>query len=269
MLVKNSMDKSIVPAKTFVLKANIHCSGCEKKMKKLLQRVTGVHSISIDADQSKITISGTIDPQTVVKFLEDNSKVKSELLWEPTKEKNNLQIIDQQQLHENTYYGIDHDKDFVEQLQQISEIRGVKSVELTRDKLKLTFKEHIDDNNCKDRHVHGTNCCAKNSTRAMHGNATNMSQYYNGNHGTCYARNSTCAMHYCNECGLPQVSPCRCRNSHANIPVGLPWRPDISPSAPPEYYDTPPPPPPPMTAYWYWPYDNSFSDENPRGCTIM
>lgn len=242
------MEKSIIPAKTFVLKTNIHCKGCEKKMKKLLQSINGVHTITIDAAQEKVTISGTIDPHTVQKLLEKAGK-KSELVWEPT---NNLQIIDLESKYSqnntsNNYHGI-HDKDVVNRLQQLSEIKGLKSIELTRNRLKLTFRDGDNDCDVQDLHGHGVTCCARHSTSVMHGGLRN--KY----HGTCCARNCACSM---------------C--SGGSVTAGIPWTgslPSAPPEVVPEYYDTPPPPPPPPPVMGY-PYDTSFSDENPRACTIM
>ncbi|KAH7571013.1 hypothetical protein JRO89_XS05G0240100 [Xanthoceras sorbifolium] len=63
---------------TCVLKVNIHCDGCKQKVKKLLQRievfffhhfVTGVYQVNIDAEQQKVTVSGTVDSATLIKKL--------------------------------------------------------------------------------------------------------------------------------------------------------------------------------------------------------
>ncbi|EOY00920.1 Heavy metal transport/detoxification superfamily protein isoform 6 [Theobroma cacao] len=54
---------------TCVLKVNIHCDGCKQKVKKLLQRIEGVYQVSIDAEQQKVTVSGSVDSATLIKKL--------------------------------------------------------------------------------------------------------------------------------------------------------------------------------------------------------
>ncbi|XP_073127975.1 heavy metal-associated isoprenylated plant protein 35 [Henckelia pumila] len=54
---------------TWVLKVSIHCQGCKRKVKKVLQSIEGVYTTSIDSQQQKVTVIGNIDPQTLVKKL--------------------------------------------------------------------------------------------------------------------------------------------------------------------------------------------------------
>lgn len=113
------MDQQKVGGENFILKTNIHCHGCEKKIRKLLQDIRGVDKFSIDAEQGRITVSGTIDPQTLMKLLRKTGK-KSELLWEPmVADQNDLQIDSPV----NNHHAI-HDEDVV-QLQKLSEIKGL------------------------------------------------------------------------------------------------------------------------------------------------
>ncbi|RLM70273.1 hypothetical protein C2845_PM17G01690 [Panicum miliaceum] len=62
-----------------VLKVNIHCDGCEKKVKKILHKIDGVYQSSIDAEQGKVTVSGLMDPDTVIRKL--NRAGKPAQLW--------------------------------------------------------------------------------------------------------------------------------------------------------------------------------------------
>ncbi|KAJ6988155.1 heavy metal-associated isoprenylated plant protein 37 [Populus alba] len=62
-------DFKLLKIQTCVLKVNIHCDGCKQKVKKLLQRIEGVYQVSIDAEQQKVTISGTVDSATLIKKL--------------------------------------------------------------------------------------------------------------------------------------------------------------------------------------------------------
>ncbi|KAF7827695.1 heavy metal-associated isoprenylated plant protein 37 [Senna tora] len=50
-------------------KVNIHCDGCKQKVKKLLQRIEGVYQVQLDAEQQKVTVSGSVDSGTLIKKL--------------------------------------------------------------------------------------------------------------------------------------------------------------------------------------------------------
>ncbi|CAL9111341.1 unnamed protein product, partial [Musa textilis] len=62
-------DIKFLKIQTCILKVNIHCDGCKKKVKKLLHKVDGVYTTSIDAEQGMVTVSGDVDPATLVKKL--------------------------------------------------------------------------------------------------------------------------------------------------------------------------------------------------------
>ncbi|XP_027363309.1 heavy metal-associated isoprenylated plant protein 34 isoform X1 [Abrus precatorius] len=57
-----------------LLKVNIHCDGCEQKVRKLLQKIDGVYSVNIDADQGKVLVSGHVDPAKLIKKLKRSGK---------------------------------------------------------------------------------------------------------------------------------------------------------------------------------------------------
>ncbi|CAL0316578.1 unnamed protein product [Lupinus luteus] len=57
-----------------ILKVNIHCDGCEQKVKKLLQKIEGVYKVSIDAEQGKVVVSGHVDPIKLIKKLKSSGK---------------------------------------------------------------------------------------------------------------------------------------------------------------------------------------------------
>ncbi|CAO2822001.1 unnamed protein product [Amaranthus hypochondriacus] len=59
---------------TWVLKVPIHCLGCKREVKKLLQRIDGVYSTTIDSQQQKVTVSGNIDSEILVKKLQKTGK---------------------------------------------------------------------------------------------------------------------------------------------------------------------------------------------------
>lgn len=57
-----------------VLKVNIHCDGCKQKVKKKLQKIEGVYTVKIDSDQSKVTVTGNVEPSTLIKKLVKSGK---------------------------------------------------------------------------------------------------------------------------------------------------------------------------------------------------
>ncbi|KAJ7943027.1 Heavy metal-associated domain protein [Quillaja saponaria] len=62
-------DFKLLKIQTSVLKVNIHCDGCRQKVKKILQRIEGVYQVAIDAEQQKVTVSGSVDFATLIKKL--------------------------------------------------------------------------------------------------------------------------------------------------------------------------------------------------------
>ncbi|XP_039114904.1 heavy metal-associated isoprenylated plant protein 32-like [Dioscorea cayenensis subsp. rotundata] len=76
---------------TCVLKVNIHCDGCKQKVKKLLQKIDGVYTTSIDAEQGKVIVSGNVDPATLIKKLGKAGKHAE--LWASSKGGNNPHFI--------------------------------------------------------------------------------------------------------------------------------------------------------------------------------
>uniref|UniRef100_A0A0D9XWV3 HMA domain-containing protein n=1 Tax=Leersia perrieri TaxID=77586 RepID=A0A0D9XWV3_9ORYZ len=71
--------EEVLKIQTCVLKVNIHCDGCQKKVKKILHKIEGVYQTSVDAEQGKVTVSGLVDPATIIKKL--NKAGKPAELW--------------------------------------------------------------------------------------------------------------------------------------------------------------------------------------------
>ncbi|KAM7275044.1 hypothetical protein ACFE04_016910 [Oxalis oulophora] len=80
-------DFKLLKIQTCVLKVNIHCDGCKQKVKKLLQRIEGVFQVSIDADQQKVTVSGSVDSTILINKLTKAGKHAE--LWSPNKSNQN------------------------------------------------------------------------------------------------------------------------------------------------------------------------------------
>ncbi|KAF5194896.1 Heavy metal-associated isoprenylated plant protein [Thalictrum thalictroides] len=76
--------------RTCVLKVHIHCDGCKQKVKKLLQKIDGVYTTTVDAEQGKVTVSGNIDPSALIKKLAKSGK-HAEIWGAPKPATNNNQ----------------------------------------------------------------------------------------------------------------------------------------------------------------------------------
>ncbi|CAK7333169.1 unnamed protein product [Dovyalis caffra] len=59
---------------TWVLKVSIHCQGCKRKVKKVLQSIDGVYTTSIDSQQQRVTVTGNIEAGTLIKKLMKTGK---------------------------------------------------------------------------------------------------------------------------------------------------------------------------------------------------
>ncbi|KAK4378924.1 hypothetical protein RND71_000786 [Anisodus tanguticus] len=89
--------------KTWVLKVSIHCEGCKRKVKKILQQVPGVYAIDIDLKQQKATVTGNVEAEALLRKLHKSGK-HAELIPQqsdhkekkPTKSKNKEKQIDPQ-----------------------------------------------------------------------------------------------------------------------------------------------------------------------------
>ncbi|KAF7837235.1 heavy metal-associated isoprenylated plant protein 33-like [Senna tora] len=82
-----------------VLKVSIHCEGCKHKVKKVLQKIDGVFTTEIDAEQGKVTVSGIVDPSILIKKLVKSGK-RAELWGAPkSNNENDNQNQNQNQNH--------------------------------------------------------------------------------------------------------------------------------------------------------------------------
>ncbi|XP_010545025.1 PREDICTED: heavy metal-associated isoprenylated plant protein 3-like [Tarenaya hassleriana] len=89
--VGNQAASETLKFKTWVLRVSIHCEGCKKKVKKLLRGIEGVYATAIDAQQNKVTVTGDVDSDTLIKRLARSGKyaeIWPEKLPEMVKEKN-------------------------------------------------------------------------------------------------------------------------------------------------------------------------------------
>ncbi|KAL5219081.1 hypothetical protein ABZP36_019765 [Zizania latifolia] len=61
-------------AQTVVLRVSIDCMGCKKKVRKVLRSIEGVHDVKVDAAMHKVTVTGTVDGDTLVRRLYKSGK---------------------------------------------------------------------------------------------------------------------------------------------------------------------------------------------------
>ncbi|KAE9615867.1 hypothetical protein Lal_00017417 [Lupinus albus] len=76
--------------KTWVLRVLIHCDGCKKKVKKVLHGIDGVYTTDVDSQQHKVTVTGNVEAETLIKKLERTGKFAE--LWpeiKPPQKKDN------------------------------------------------------------------------------------------------------------------------------------------------------------------------------------
>ncbi|KAJ4957062.1 hypothetical protein NE237_013845 [Protea cynaroides] len=70
---------------TWVLKVSIHCEGCKRKVKKVLQSIEGVYTTTIDSPQQKVIVTGNVDAETLIRKLLKTGKHAE--LWPEKTEK--------------------------------------------------------------------------------------------------------------------------------------------------------------------------------------
>ncbi|KAJ1407641.1 Heavy metal-associated domain, HMA [Sesbania bispinosa] len=54
---------------TWFLKVSIHCEGCRRKVKKVLKNIDGVFTATIDPQQQKVTVTGSVGVETLLRKL--------------------------------------------------------------------------------------------------------------------------------------------------------------------------------------------------------
>ncbi|XVE77763.1 hypothetical protein DITRI_Ditri13aG0088900 [Diplodiscus trichospermus] len=148
--VASIMDHS--PIRTCVLKMNVKCENCQRKVKKTLQKIHGVHSINIDANGGKVEVSSTVDPNLFIAMLAKAGK-KAEVFWEPAEPQsmNNLNHVEHQgnkmqfTRSNATSMDCDNKKFQLAQLEDIAKIPGLKQVELNQSgNIKMIFRNGND-----------------------------------------------------------------------------------------------------------------------------
>nr|XP_033514357.1 uncharacterized protein LOC117279031 [Nicotiana tomentosiformis] len=237
------MAYSLVSPNTFALKLKIHCKVCERKVRNMLLKIQGVHSVKIDEKLGNVIISGTVDPATILTILEKLGR-KAELLWEQGTPVNNsaknIQIITQ------------------------SKVIVTKTI-------KLTFHgESRNDSTDKILEISTTNNMNKPHQQVL------SHDHYSDGGGFCAASSSCCGGHAAiSSDGVRIFTPwggVRPLNSQPLPMTAPPWlTTDTIPSAPTlpsEYFQAPTSPPLSSLPKPYT-YYSVLSDENVNGCIIQ
>ncbi|KAK8939460.1 Heavy metal-associated isoprenylated plant protein 26 [Platanthera guangdongensis] len=90
-------DFKLLKIQTVVLKVNIHCDGCKHKVRKLLQRIEGVYTVSINEENQKVTVSGNVSSSTLIKKLARSGKYAELFSHKPNNQNQNNNNQKQQQ----------------------------------------------------------------------------------------------------------------------------------------------------------------------------
>ncbi|OIW13359.1 hypothetical protein TanjilG_02879 [Lupinus angustifolius] len=88
--VEEALPRETLKYQTWVLRVLIHCDGCKKKVKKVLQGIDGVYTTYVDSGQHKVTVTGNVDAEILIKKLERTGKFAE--LWpeiKPPEKKDN------------------------------------------------------------------------------------------------------------------------------------------------------------------------------------
>ncbi|URD81166.1 heavy metal-associated domain containing protein [Musa troglodytarum] len=67
-------DTKFLKLQTCVVKVNICCDGCQKKVKKVLHKIDGVYTTTIDVENRKVTVTGNVDPAILIRKLRKAGK---------------------------------------------------------------------------------------------------------------------------------------------------------------------------------------------------
>ncbi|KAK9078651.1 hypothetical protein SSX86_002708 [Deinandra increscens subsp. villosa] len=65
---------------TVVLKLDLHCEGCAKKIRKSINQFEGVESVKTDTAGNKLTVTGKVDPTRIKERVEFKTKKKVDIL---------------------------------------------------------------------------------------------------------------------------------------------------------------------------------------------
>nr|GME08125.1 heavy metal-associated isoprenylated plant protein 21-like [Ipomoea batatas] len=62
------------PMQTVEIKVKMDCDGCERRVKSAVKNMKGVKSVEVNRKQSRVTVSGFIDPNKVLRKVKSTGK---------------------------------------------------------------------------------------------------------------------------------------------------------------------------------------------------
>ncbi|XP_018858886.2 heavy metal-associated isoprenylated plant protein 37-like [Juglans regia] len=86
----------------YILKVHMNCQGCMQKVRKLLRKIEGVYQVSIDAEEQKVTVTGSADSATLINKLVRSGKHAE--LWFPSSQKIQAKLTDEDNNQNQTQY---------------------------------------------------------------------------------------------------------------------------------------------------------------------
>ncbi|XP_030522110.1 heavy metal-associated isoprenylated plant protein 6-like isoform X2 [Rhodamnia argentea] len=77
---KNEGDQKDDGNVAVVLKMDMHCDGCAKKVRRAVRSFDGVEDVKVDTAANKLTVTGKVDPTKIKEKLEEKTKKKVEIV---------------------------------------------------------------------------------------------------------------------------------------------------------------------------------------------
>ncbi|KAI4299570.1 hypothetical protein L6164_033014 [Bauhinia variegata] len=72
--MSRAYEYELLKIETIAFKVHMNCQGCMNKVKKLLRKIEGVYKVEINAEEEKVTVTGIVDPSTLVQKLVKSGK---------------------------------------------------------------------------------------------------------------------------------------------------------------------------------------------------
>ncbi|KAL7101665.1 hypothetical protein ACP275_08G068700 [Erythranthe tilingii] len=66
------------PMQTVEIKVKMDCDGCERRVKNACKNMKGVRSVDVNRKQHRVTVSGFVDPNKVLKRVKNTGKTRAE-----------------------------------------------------------------------------------------------------------------------------------------------------------------------------------------------
>ncbi|KAL9680046.1 hypothetical protein QQ045_017919 [Rhodiola kirilowii] len=76
----NNIKSKEPPVTTVVFKLSLHCDGCCKRIRHIILKTKGVHTVEIDREKELVTVRGAVDPKTVQLRLKKKMKRTAEIV---------------------------------------------------------------------------------------------------------------------------------------------------------------------------------------------